>query len=84
HHLRNHKTALDESWRVLKRDGLLILQEPDPEQWGGKAIAFFEKALFMRSHLFSARAVLNIMANKKYESQTIKKSQFYWLIFKKL
>jgi len=83
HHLADQVVALNESWRVLKPNGTLILQEPDIEQWGGKAIALFEKALFMRSHLFSAKEVLNMLADQNKESQLYKEQQFYWLIVQK-
>lgn len=83
HHLADHRIALNEAWRVLKPEGLLILQEPDIEQWGGKAIAFFEKALFMRSHLFSANRVLEMLADENHNSFVYKKQQFYWLMIQK-
>ena len=83
HHLADHRAAINEAWRVLKPNGVLILQEPDIEQWGGKAIAIFEKALFMRSHLFSAKRVLEMLDERNHQSAVYKRQQFYWLVIQK-
>lgn len=83
HHLADHRMAINEAWRVLKPNGILILQEPDIEQWGGKAIAIFEKALFMRSHLFSAKRVLEMLDDRNHQSAVYKRQQFYWLVIQK-
>lgn len=37
HHVADVSRTLRECLRVLKRDGLLIIQEPDIQQWGGCA-----------------------------------------------
>ncbi len=84
HHFTNHRVAINESWRVLKPNGLLIIQEPDIEQWGGKAIAIFEKVLLMRSHLISAGKIEELLKDKRHTSSVHKNQQSYWIVTQKL
>jgi len=83
HHVIDTSIALRECLRVLKRDGLLIIQEPDIEQWGGRLIALLEKILLMRSHLLRIREVHNILTPFAREIVVERGNQQYWIICRK-
>lgn len=83
HHVFDASIALRECLRVLKRDGLLIIQEPDIEQWGGKLIALFEKILLMRSHLLSVKEVQDILSPYSKEIMVERDNQQYWIVCRK-
>jgi len=53
HHVKNQKDTLNEMWRVLKKDGFIIIEEPDINNFYVKLIAVGEKLLLMRSHFVS-------------------------------
>ncbi|MDW7754174.1 MAG: methyltransferase domain-containing protein [Brevefilum sp.] len=53
HHVKNQHDTLNEMWRVLKRDGFIIIEEPDIENFYVKLIAVGEILLLMRSHFVS-------------------------------
>ncbi len=50
HHLLDQRRAMVEAWRVLRRGGLLIIEEPDIRHPLIKLVALVEKILLMRSH----------------------------------
>ncbi|PWH19450.1 MAG: hypothetical protein DDG59_03010 [Anaerolineae bacterium] len=83
HHVVDAAATLRECVRVLKKDGLLLIQEPDIEQWGGKLIALFEKFLWMRSHLLRAKHVQNLLAPSCQETVIERGNQQYWIICRK-
>lgn len=83
HHVFDASIALRECLRVLKKGGLLIIQEPDIEQWGGKMIALLEKILLMRSHLLSIKEVHNILMPFAKEILVERGNQQYWIMCRK-
>lgn len=83
HHVFDASIALRECLRVLKKDGLLIIQEPDIEQWGGKLIALVEKILLMRSHLLRIKEVHNILLPFAKEIIVERGNQQYWIVCRK-
>lgn len=82
HHVVDARRTLQECMRVLKRGGLLIIQEPDVEQWGGRLIAIFEKILLMRSHLLTVNQIRNILSNAIQITIQREKHQ-YWIVCQK-
>jgi demethylmenaquinone methyltransferase/2-methoxy-6-polyprenyl-1,4-benzoquinol methylase len=83
HHVIDAKKSLIECIRVLKQHGLLIIQEPDIEQWGGRLIALFEKLLLMRSHLLPLDQVKSILHPIVSESTSWREKHQYWVICQK-
>jgi demethylmenaquinone methyltransferase/2-methoxy-6-polyprenyl-1,4-benzoquinol methylase len=53
HHLEHQADSLLECWRVLKPGGLMVVEEPDIDQFVVKLIALGEKLLLMRSRFSS-------------------------------
>ncbi len=83
HHVVDARTTLLECLRVLRIGGLLVIQEPDIEQWGGKLIAFFEKALLMRSHLLPVAKVESILSQQTNEITAIRAKHQYLIVCRK-
>lgn len=83
HHVADVSRTLRECLRVLKRDGLLIIQEPDIQQWGGVLIALFEKLLLMRSHLLPAERVQSVLAPLSKEVVIHRDTNQYWVVCRK-
>lgn len=57
HHLKDQDRSLRELWRVLKSDGVLVIEEPNIRHIGVKIIALMEKLALMRSHFYSPEAI---------------------------
>ncbi|MFN3308841.1 MAG: class I SAM-dependent methyltransferase [Anaerolineales bacterium] len=83
HHVADASRTLRECLRVLKMDGLLIVQEPDIDQWGGVLIALFEKLLLMRSHLLPAKRVQSVLAPLSKEVVIHRDTNQYWVVCRK-
>ncbi len=50
HHVCNQAETALEMWRVLKKGGRIIIEEPDVRQFSVKLVAIAEKIALMRSH----------------------------------
>lgn len=83
HHVADATQTLKECLRVLKKEGWLIIQEPDIEQWGGKVIAVFEKLLLMRSHLLSIESVKSILSPNAGRVIVQRGVHQYWILCQK-
>jgi len=57
HHVKNQKETLAEMWRVLAKDGKMIIEEPDINNFVVKLIAFGEKIMLMRSHFIAPERI---------------------------
>jgi demethylmenaquinone methyltransferase/2-methoxy-6-polyprenyl-1,4-benzoquinol methylase len=85
HHVRHHQATLDELWRVLKKGGRLIIEEPDIKNWLVKGIALGEKLLLMRSHFHSPEQILTMCDYDDIQSQSIeRKDGIAWIILTKV
>lgn len=60
HHVENQQKTLDEMFRVLKRDGKMIIEEPDIRNLVVKLIALGEKILLMRSHFLKPGEIISM------------------------
>ncbi|MCX8061102.1 MAG: class I SAM-dependent methyltransferase [Anaerolineales bacterium] len=83
HHVADANRTLEECLRVLRKDGWLIIQEPDVEQWGGKLIATLEKLLLMRSHLLPIGSVQSILSPHTAEIVIHRGINQYWILCRK-
>jgi len=63
HHLIDPGKTLFEILRVLTKDGVFIIEEPNIEKWQIKIIALIEKIFHMRSHFYSCGEIIE-MINK--------------------
>ena len=84
HHVENQKETLAEMWRVLAKDGKLIIEEPDINNFIVKLIALGEKLLLMRSHFISPKEIA-VMSNFGDSAEIDIKTQkgIAWIVIQK-
>ncbi|MDY6847410.1 MAG: methyltransferase domain-containing protein [Chloroflexota bacterium] len=85
HHVRNQQETLQEMWRVLEQDGLIIIEEPDINYFYVKLIALGEKILMMRSHFVSPSRIAELGYFDGHASVDIKRRKGNaWITIKKI
>lgn len=62
HHVANQAATAMEMYRVLKRGGKIVIEEPDIRVFGVKLIAVAEKLLLMRSHFLSPERIVSLFS----------------------
>ncbi len=60
HHVINHAGTCAELWRVLKKGGKVVIEEPDVRQASVKLVAIMEKVALMRSHFLPPQQILSL------------------------
>lgn len=71
HHLINPEQAINEIIRLLDRQGLFIIEEPDIRNWKIKIIAIIEKLLGMRSHFYREIEIIEMIKSNQVHVTTI-------------
>lgn len=84
HHVKNQKETLAEMWRVLRKGGKIIIEEPDINNFVVKLIALGEKIMLMRSHFISPKdiAVLSSFEDSKHIETRTEKG-IAWIVIQK-
>lgn len=83
HHVADASATLKECLRVLKSNGILLIQEPDIEQLGGKLIALLEKLLLMQSHLLTNATIKSTLAPFAKEISVYRGVHQFWIVCQK-
>ncbi|MCJ7626290.1 MAG: class I SAM-dependent methyltransferase [Anaerolineaceae bacterium] len=83
HHLKNQEVALREIWRILKHDGILLIEEPDIRQFGVKVLALIEKLLLMRSHFVPPGYFQKYFSNYSATIEIQEKGSTVWVAIQK-
>jgi ubiquinone/menaquinone biosynthesis C-methylase UbiE len=81
HHVIHHGQTAAEMLRVLKPEGILVIEEPDIRTFGVNLIALAEKLLLMRSHFLAPQKISGLF--EVWEKQLKSKDGSVWLIVKK-
>lgn len=61
HHVEDQAKTVLELWRVLKKGGLLVIEEPNIHKWQVKILAVLEKLALMRSHFLSPEHIARLL-----------------------
>jgi len=81
HHMTDQRGAIKELWRVLKPNGLLIIEEPDIIHFRVKIIAFFEKVLLMKSRFLRREELIEIInAHQPKKVMMYNQDYTYWVV----
>ena len=83
HHVCNQAETAQELWRVLKPDGLLIIEEPDIAHWGVKLVALGEKIALMRSHFLAPERIKDLYKAYTDKVQIHREGHISWIVIKK-
>ena len=84
HHVKNQRETLNEMWRVLKKGGKIIIEEPDINNFFVKLIALGEKILLMRSHFIPPGDIAEMSNfNEKAIINIERKNGIAWIIIQK-
>ena len=81
HHVLDQSATAAEMLRVLKRGGLLIIEEPDIRTFGVKLIALAEKLLLMRSHFLAPDQIKSLFPTAK--ARIVAENSSAWIIVEK-
>jgi demethylmenaquinone methyltransferase/2-methoxy-6-polyprenyl-1,4-benzoquinol methylase len=85
HHFANQKEAIAELARVLKRGGIMVIEEPNIEHFRVKLIALAEKIALMQSHFLSPLEIQDELLRYDLKTRIEKDSQFTaWVIAEKV
>lgn len=71
HHLCDQHTAAEETLRVLRLGGRLVIEEPDIRRWAVKLTALGERLLLMRSRFYSITDLVRIFREAGARIMTI-------------
>ena len=81
HHVANHPLTAMEMFRVLKPNGVLVIEEPDIRTFGVKLIAIAEKLLLMRSHFLAPDAILKLFEAGEKSVKSVNGTA--WIVIRK-
>jgi demethylmenaquinone methyltransferase/2-methoxy-6-polyprenyl-1,4-benzoquinol methylase len=80
HHFRDQEQAAGEMARVLRPGGRVIVEEPDIDHVGVKAVAVAEKLLLMRSHFCSPDAIRRIFVERGLQASIEREGYTSWIV----
>jgi demethylmenaquinone methyltransferase/2-methoxy-6-polyprenyl-1,4-benzoquinol methylase len=83
HHVIDQQQTLDELFRVVKPDGIIVVKEPDIKTFAVKVISIFEKVLGMRTHIISGEQIAGMFASCCKEACVFRKEYTVWVVVKK-
>jgi len=76
HHFSDQQRALANLFRVLKRGGRMVIEEPDIDRPVIKLIALFEKLALMESRFHSATSLCDMISQQGMYARTACKDKF--------
>jgi ubiquinone/menaquinone biosynthesis C-methylase UbiE len=81
HHFADQERSLDELFRVLKKGGRLVVEEPDVRRWSVKVAALAEKLLLMKSHFLSPPSIVEMMGRHGLSARVAESDRFrVWIV----
>ena len=83
HHLRDQRKSLSELLRVMKSDGILVIEEPDIQRWAVKFVALAEKLALMRSHFHSPTIISKTLEGLGAQTSIEFEGHTAWLVVRK-
>ena len=84
HHLRDQQKSLSELWRVVKVEGIFVIEEPDIRRWAVKLVALAEKLALMRSHFQSPEKISNSLRALGARCEIATEGHNAWVVARKV
>ena len=83
HHMTDQIKVLDEIWRVLKPDGIFLIEEPDITHFSVKLLNLAEKILGMKSHFLSPKSIASHYEQKAAKVNIYSENHTAWIVITK-
>lgn len=84
HHFSNPKSVLADLLRVLKKDGIMLIEEPDIQFFSVKVLAIIEKLALMKSQFLSPGNIKKLVESFGGEAEIKGDGKFAaWVIVRK-
>ena len=83
HHVAHQGATARELYRVLKRGGRIVIEEPDIRSWGVKLVAVAEKLLLMRSHFLAPEAIEGLFSFDNARTKIHVQESDAWIVIVK-
>jgi demethylmenaquinone methyltransferase/2-methoxy-6-polyprenyl-1,4-benzoquinol methylase len=83
HHVRNAAVTITELWRVTKKHGCILIEEPDIRTGAVIVLAVIEKMLLMRSHFLSPPMVVSLFNRLGAQAKIYSQNNTAWIEIKK-
>ena len=84
HHLHDQRRALQEARRVLKKQGMLIIEEFNPQRLGGLYVVLLEKVLCLGSTFYEPKKLDAFLRQEQFQTSIYEsKNKEYYIIAKK-
>ena len=80
HHVYNQQLTIEEMCRVVRNDGIIMIEEPDITQGSIKILALAEKLLLMQSHFLSPEEIALIFGHNGLKTQIVRDSYNAWVV----
>ncbi len=84
HHVDDQSRTSGELWRVLKKGGKLVIEEPDIDHFAVKMVALAEKIALMRSHFLSPQKICACFAYPNAKTWIEREAHNAWIIVEKV
>jgi demethylmenaquinone methyltransferase/2-methoxy-6-polyprenyl-1,4-benzoquinol methylase len=83
HHVNNQAETIAELWRVLKKGGRIIIEEPDVRKISVKFVALGEKLALMRSHFLSPPRIAALFVDPSAKKRIVLDGFNAWIVVEK-
>jgi len=84
HHVADQQQTAHELFRVLKKGGRLVIEEPNIDRFSVKLLALGEKLLMMRSHFLSPRKMTRLFGASSARVSVEYEEGLAWVVVEKL
>lgn len=83
HHVVNQEITVRELFRVLKAGGILVVKEPDINNFFIKVIALMERLLLMRSHFLAPEEIAALFRDYPAAIEMIRRDGNAWITIRR-
>lgn len=81
HHLRDQRRALQEAKRVLKKQGVFIIEEFNPKKLGGLYVVLLEKILRLGSTFYEPEELCALLEKEQFKTAVYEsKNKEYYIV----
>lgn len=83
HHVCDQRETAGELWRMLRKGGRIVIEEPNVHTFSVKIVALFEKFALMRSHFLTPEQIESLFSKFSANSRIEYDGTSSWVILDK-